>query len=565
MARFTTVVALLALFVVTTAELRFAEGDEKTVVLASFGDASAAVSLLYRGDGPDLAADDVDISPSSLFSAGTVSFAPAPAGYTNLTIPLTFDKGVGSESYTVTVRDSSVEGTVIVAGCVILDDGVIVSGDDGEGVSVGQTGRRTYDVKAVDVDGSRVDISGASITAREASGPYFKEVDMDRTSITSTEFVLAISEYRVGTGKFIINFDIPAISLNGESFETVLHVSQTTEPAPPCVAMASGVVEEDGFVVVPMFNLLSPPRSSPVEKVVITIGSESAEWDTDRSDLSQPDQTVYFPIAATGEASITCDGEPAEIIGGDLVTSGGPLATTQVATLPSSDTMSRFDWVIRVVKSSPETLSAASANKILAKCCEVINGQNCVYESIEDGSAIMNNAALLEEDDADSAKEKLDACFKDCTCQTDLGFECSGEIELGKMNVQKAAASTTAAAGGLATWTIALIASVGAFALILVLVLGLWAVYRRSAEQSESDYSSSGPLGVPDPSDLLYEQSIVRDIYGRGDFPDGGPSQAVAEQRAREAALREEYPRPPSSSGLSRGTGTDDASSTYSV
>eukprot|EP00178_Gracilaria_changii_P006369 TRINITY_DN2098_c0_g1_i1.p1 TRINITY_DN2098_c0_g1~~TRINITY_DN2098_c0_g1_i1.p1 ORF type:complete len:569 (+),score=127.20 TRINITY_DN2098_c0_g1_i1:2537-4243(+) len=568
MFRFSALLVCAAAFLLATvfAELKFDDGDAVTTVLASYGDASATVNVLVKG-----AADSTpEVSSSSLFSVGTPSVAEAAGGYTNYSIPMSFNGGVGSTTYTVTVGDESITGTVIVAGFVIMADGQVVSGDDGEGISVGQSGTTTYEVKAVGVDGGAVDISGTSISGKELSGPYMKEIDMSGTSISSTTFTLKIATLRVGTGNFLINFDAPAISMGGESFETVLNVKQATSPEPACVAYGGAITTSGGMIKVPMFNLMTPPKASAVRKVTVTIGSTSADWDVDSSSLTLPDHMVAFRISAAGVASITCDGEPAVVMGGDIVASGddsaAALATSLITEIPRDGSTSVFSAVISVVDSSPDMLLASDAQKILDRFCSVIGSSNCAIEGVTSGSAILDCAGEIDEGDAAAAEAALNEEFDSCEFQTATGYECD-KLRLGEMSVTKAVAGAggAAAAAGLATWTIVLIAAVGAFALILVIVLGLWAVYRRSAEQSESDYSSSGPLGVPDPSDLLYEQSIVRDIYGRGDFPEGGPSAAVAEQRAREAELREETPRPPSSSGVSRGAGTDDASSTYSV
>lgn len=562
MARFAALFSLFALFALAVADIKFDDGDESTTVLASFGDASASVSILYKG--PE--AEPV-VSRSPLFTVGAISSSES-GEYTNYTIPFSFDKTVGSGTYTVTIGDDEISGSVIVAGFVILEDGVIVSGDDRDGVTVGQDGTTKYEVKAVGVDGRSVDISGTTISATEESGPYMKEVDMAKTSIDSDEFTLAISKFRVGTGKFVINFDTSAIEYRGESFETVLKCTQRTSPRPPCVAIGGEYdTTDDGYVKIPMYNLGVPPPGSAVETVTITIDSESVDWDKSKSSLDVPDQIAVFKISAGGEATITCDGDDAYVLGDDITVSGDTVLAkdTLIKDGPPADS-NAIRATFRIIPGSPETTLRSEVLPMLAAYCATIKSKGiCEVTDIRSGSTLVDMAGEVDEDNISDGQTDIQEAVKDCSYQKQTSFDCD-EITLETVSGEtKAVAGATAAAGGLATWTIVLIACVGALALVLVIVLGLWAVYRRSAERSESDYSSSGPLGVPDPSDLLYEQSIVRDIYGRGDFPDGGPSAAVAEQRAREADLREEYPRPPSSSGLSRGTGTDDASSTYSV
>lgn len=572
MSRSALCLALFALIAAAAAQnIRFDEGDQNKTILANFGDASLTVSVLYRG--PEVDADDVIVSDSSLFTVGPIKKETTRRGEANYTIPLAFDKDVGRENYTVTIGEESINGTVTAAGFVILQDGVIVSGDNSDGISVGQEGTSTFQVKVVNIDNDTVDISGTTITYKESTGPiYYKEVDEDNTSLTSSLFTLAISQFRVGTGSFMINFETEAIQFQGEFFETVLIVKQQTSPPPPCVALAGDYSSTDGFVRINMFNLLAPPKPNNVTTVTVKVGPETIDWSKSDSTLDPVDQVAAFKISRSGEASLTCDGADAVILGGIIdVTGDGSedLAKDSIIqNLPEGrEGQVKLEVQITVKDSSPDLLGKREAQGLLDGVCNLLTeASNCVIERITPGSAIVDFAALIDEDNAEEDDKKVTAAFAppECKLVKDLGYDDCDDLTA-RTNVDVSFVGSSAAGAGLATWTIVLIAVVGAFALILVIVLALWAVYRRSSEQSESDYSSSGPLGVPDPSDLLYEQSIVRDIYGRGDFPDGGPSQAVAEQRAREADLREEFPRPPSSSGLSRGVQTDDASSTYSV
>lgn len=568
MSRFAALVFALCALLAAATDIKFDEGDEKVTVLTSFGEAEETVSVLYKG--PEAEAI-VSGGGNVVDVADEIVVTPAMGGYKNYTIPLSFT-GVGTGEYTVSIGDAEITGKYCAAGFVILKDDVVVSGDSGPGVVVGQAPAQStykYDVKVVYADGTSSDISDATIEVDS----NLKEVK--DTSLSESEFKLVLADYRVGDGSFKIMFETDAITLNGESFETVLMVTQETEPTPPCVAMGGPILTtDDGYVIVKMFNLASPPRDSTVGTVEMSVGGETVSWDSGKSDLSVPDQTVYFKTDASGTASFTCDGEDAVIMGEEITVSGPPEsaeapASGLIAGAPSSDSKSTFEVVLRVIPFDPDTLGATRATAIINKVCSVAKGESCVLTDLVKGSAVMTIKGLVPEETSDDVKADMEQCFTEdsegsCPCQEDLEYDCD-EIVLKTTQVNALAGGAAAAGAGLATWTIVLIAVVGAFALILVIVLGLWAVYRKSADQSESDYSSSGPLGVPDPSDLLYEQSIVRDIYGRGDFPEGGPTQAVAEQRAREAEMREEFPRPPSSSGLSRGAGTDDASSTYSV
>ncbi|CDF35448.1 unnamed protein product [Chondrus crispus] len=321
-----------------------------------------------------------------------------------------------------------------------------------------------------------------------------------------------------------------------------------------------------------MYNILTPPRGSPVSEIVLKIGDTSTSFSSSSSSLKLPTSTVVFEgVSGVGPAEITCDGEAAVVVptadddGDDLtVVSGGasePLAKDELVTeYPSSDTEARITSTIRVVNSSPDVLTVSEANAIITEYCRVAECQEIGVRSILEGSALLDIGALVE--DADVAKADLRKSFDDCEFQEKTDYACD-ELELLEVRSTNAIAATVATAG-IATWTIILISVVGAIGLVAVLTLAAWAVHRRHASrESESSYSSSGPLGVPDPSDLLYEQSIVRDVYGRGE--DGGPSEQAAVDSERAAAMREEFPKPPSSSSLSRGNRSSDASSTYSV
>lgn len=445
---------------------------------------------------------------------------------------------------------------------VLMESGKIVSGDAGDGVVVGIEGSTTYEVKAIGVDGSPVDVSGASFTGGPMmGGTYMKQLDVEASSITMSMFTLSLVKYRVSADGFKIMFEVPAITLAGEVHETVLKVTHSPTTA-PCVAMAGTYTSADGKVSVPMYNVMAG------SDVSISVGTSSAMADLTASSLTMPDQTIVFPFATAGTATITCDGVAAYSDGPIVIevsSSSEALAKDNLETLSEVDGADQLTAVISFTKSSPELLSVTDADAVKVEFCKAIGGiGDCKLLSVEKGSALCTYGGNIEAGTGDSATATLSSKISTCEMQTTVGLECD-ELTLGNTELKAVGGSMVASASGLATWTIVLIAGLGALALIVLIMLGLLAVYRRSAEQSESDYSSSGPLGVPDPSDLLYEQSIVRDIYGRGDFPDGGPSAAQAEQREREAALREEFPRPPSSSGLSRGSATDDASSTYSV
>lgn len=515
----------------------------------------------------DTPVSSLTVSSSSLYSVSSIT-PSSTAGGTNFTVELDLDNGVGSDSITFTADDSSsVSTTVIFAGLDLLDsDGKIVSGQDRSTV-VGSEGTYRFAVRTMGIDGSPFDASTVAFSLRTPKEPNLGEVDEQNTKLLSDEFILALSG-KTGYGSFAFDF-IVADAYDGGVPENVLNVKQEGS-TPPCLVKAGEYVIENGKVTIPMYNLLSPPRTSPVSSVVMTVGGETASWITEESDLSNSEQKVVFSAPATGEATFTCDGTPAQVTDGSVVKivgssgSSEPLAIDLVQKLEPKEGFAQFSAQLIVKNSSAATFPAAAAVKLVEKCCKVVSGEACALTALVDGSAVCTITSNIPADKAENGKAALEKAFEDCSFPNDLGYDCDGQnsLTLGAMQVNMLG-TTVAASSGLSTLMVVVIAGVGALALISLMMVGLLAVYRRSAEQSESDYSSSGPLGVPDPSDLLYEQSIVRDIYGRGDYPDGGPTAEIAADRERQAELREEVPRPPSSNSLS--SRASDVSSTYSV
>lgn len=556
----------------TFAELYVDDADKKLVVLFQDNYAETTFNVISS----DSSEAPVLTSDNPIYTMGEITSTETSSGMTNYSIPLEFSTDVGVVKYTVKSGDESVSGQIVVAGITIKKDGEVMSGSEGKGIPVGIGTSHSLDVNAVGTDGSTVDISGAEVTAMNDDGDYFKEVDIGETSISSSSLFVQMAEARAGDGKLFLTITSEAISYAGEVFETQLNLFQDTSTA-SCAVVGGSYSATDGVVKIPMFNLKSPPLEDDVSSVEISVGSASAAWDLSASSMGSVDQTVAFEVAASGAATITCDGVDATVVGGplEIVVPSGALAVDLVQDELSSGDDPILEVVLVIVGETTKTLLQEPAISLRESICEAAQGSDCRYVNMTDlgatSRAIVRQAGSMSlaiqtviSGDPKEAEENVNGVVDNCTAQQKAGYECP-KVYISDTDVTNVIANAGVAATGLAMWTIVLIAGLGAFALIALIMLGLLFVYRRSAEQSESDYSSSGPLGVPDPSDLLYEQSIVRDIYGRGDFPEGGPSAAVAEERAREADRREEFPRPPSSSGLSRGSATDDASSTYSV
>lgn len=96
------------------------------------------------------------------------------------------------------------------------------------------------------------------------------------------------------------------------------------------------------------------------------------------------------------------------------------------------------------------------------------------------------------------------------------------------------------AGGGLATWAIAVISVIAALLLILIIAVALFLILaNKEEEDTESSYSSEGPALVPRPDDIMYQQAIVRDEYGRGEFSEP----IEGDELEMENGIRAEYPR----------------------
>eukprot|EP00177_Eucheuma_denticulatum_P008218 GFKZ01014958.1.p1 GENE.GFKZ01014958.1~~GFKZ01014958.1.p1 ORF type:complete len:579 (-),score=83.68 GFKZ01014958.1:389-2125(-) len=557
----------------TSASLYWTSGGgapRRDVTLLQFGEAVETVSVIASAGVQPVVETD-----SNLVEVSDPIIADVGDGNRNITYEFTFSETVGVVRYTISAVEEGkvLRGTFIVAGFVLKSDGVVVSGDAREGIRVGQQGTVELEVEVVGVDGRAVDLDGTRITpGRMDGGVYLEEVDISNTGFREERFVLAVNTLRVGTGRFSISFEVPAIEEEGEVFETVLIVTQDTSTTPPCVVDGATATVRAGVVELSMFNLLVPPRAAPVEEIILQVGERSLAFDVERSELVLPTSTVVFSgVGEGGSAVVLCDGQEAVVLeNGQVVEAGLTLEVdpesvslakdTLVQNMPSPATGDVISSLISAVDEDPDTLTTTVATSILDEYCSTVRATGeCVITNITRGSAVIGFGAAVE--NFEESQEALAGRFDTCAFQSATGFGCDKLRLLG--NAPAVALAGGAATGGIATWTIALVSVVGAFALIAILSLSAWALHRRSAaKNSESSYSSSGPLGVPDPSDMLYEQSIVRDIYGRG--PDGGLTQADADQSERLAALREEHPRPPSS-GSSLSRRGSEASSTYSV
>lgn len=592
-------------------------------VLLQYGMAEATVSYLFR---PATARETVTSTTVNVARKHILTNRPtveqAEAGtyagvpLTNMTFTLAMEGQVGVSAYTLVVVTDvdtyTMEGRYEVGGFVLKNGDRVVSGED----NVLQLGNvyemmakpateltvvtKTFgssrpswddveiDVASVDgaVDHKQIVLDGSCAAAGFVDGKLSDGCGAGFAPDGSV-FGLKLSPYRIGTGSFKLTFKWTSLELDGEYFTTELIVKLDTTMAAPCVAMG-GEVEVDsrgGRVSVDMFNLMSPPQDADVEKVVLSYGDKSYDHDPSKSVLEQPDQKVVFSVGSgvAGEsyvAKLQCvfggRTREAKYLGGKVrISVTGRAEVAPINPLPEQDNKTRVAILIELDRYEPESYTVAVHNKCVAALVSLlgVSASNVGLGAITRGSAIpelqvyADDRAMFE-----SQKRTMTSSMSPESCEAARALrEPCDSVRLQDMYVLASDGSgvlggspvgTVAAGGTLAAWSIALIAVLGALVVLVLVCLALWVVYRRSSDSSASDYSSSGPLGVPDPDDLLYNESVVRDVYGRSNG--AGPTAEAAAERAREAELREEFPRPPSTSAAS-GRDADDASSTYTV
>ncbi|GAB0497451.1 hypothetical protein MMPV_008784 [Pyropia vietnamensis] len=607
-----------------TSDGMYTNASQTKQVLLQYGMAEATVSYLFR---PSTARETVTSATVGVVRKHIITNRPvveqvdagtyAGVPLTNMTFTLAMEGQVGVSAFTLVVVTDvdtySMEGFYEVGGFVLKNGDRVVSGED----SMLQLGN-VYDVIAKPT----TELTVVTKTFG-SSRPSWEDIEIEVASVDGavdhklvvldgscsaagyvdgklsdgcgagfapdgSSFGLKLSPYRIGTGSVKLTFKWTSLELDGEYFTTELIVKLDTSMAAPCVAMG-GDVEVDsggGMVSVAMFNLMSPPQFTDVDKVVLSYGDKSYDHDPRKSVLEQPDQKVVFSVGSgvAGEsynAKIQCVfGDrtmEAKYLGGKVrISVTGKAELARISPLPEVDNKTRVAILIKLERYEIESYTVAVHNKCVAALVQLlgVSASNVGLGAVTRGSAVpelqvyADDRAMFE-----SQKRTMTASMSPQSCDAAEALkEPCDKVSLQDMYVLASDGSgvlggspvgTVAAGGALAAWSIALIAVLGAVFVLVIVCLALWVVYRRSSDSSASDYSSSGPLGVPDPDDLLYNESVVRDVYGRSNG--GGPTAEAAAERAREAELREEFPRPPSTSAASGRADTDDASSTYTV
>lgn len=611
-----------------------------TPLLLQFGAASHEMTVLLRANESDETVVSAVLAPNEERSASVLTSVSAPTitsgGVSDGGVPLTnvtftngFDGMVGKAHYTVTVETTKAvyvcHGAYSVAGFVMLVNGEVVSGDNKDGLALpGVYALKAKSLHRVDVKwhsfeddrGPAPGVDDIQLSLTEQEGPvWLRELEWDDSCPSdgfvngrlapdcamgfnprATQFGIKMSPYRVGYGQFFIHMTWPAVSLDGEAFETVLPVSIRKATATPCVALSESlsVNTSGGDVSLSMFNLLAPPQPTDVQQVILTYNGKSYAHNVSETVLEQPDQTVTWTVdggdpRSTYPVTIGCD------FGGDggvttAVEHPSPITISMVGEavkatphpLPPRDDKDILQAEVRLLGFRPWNYTVNAAEPVeagMAALCGVPVA-NLGIAFIRLGSAIVAPQAYVNgEAEFTALANSLTAAFDDCSAQAAIGEACADASLLGVEMIPRLATvaddggspgvgsgADVAAGASLAPWAVALVVVFATLVALLVVAAILFVVSRRNAESTQSGASSSGPLGVPTPQTVLYSEGVIRDMYGRG--PVGGPTEEAVLEREEQAEARDGLPRPPSASNQSGGGGVDDtdgASSTYTV
>eukprot|EP00168_Porphyra_purpurea_P009440 TRINITY_DN229_c0_g1_i5.p1 TRINITY_DN229_c0_g1~~TRINITY_DN229_c0_g1_i5.p1 ORF type:complete len:689 (+),score=217.46 TRINITY_DN229_c0_g1_i5:655-2721(+) len=547
-------------------------------VLLMYGSATDTISFSFR---PATKTEEIEsvsikgykraiitsVSEPELTVVGNVGGVPV----TNMTFTIGFDGTVGDTGYEVEVVTDvdtyTMEGAYEVGGFVLSLDDKIVSGEEKDGLQLGDVVALVNkpltecSMKWRAFGSSTPEIGNIQIAFKEQEGSTFlKEVEYEDTcevdgyvdnklapgcgvgfSPGGQAFAIKTSPYRCGYGQFFIHFTWPSVELNGEVFETVLMVKFDKSSPPPCVALGSTVEVDSsgGIVAVDMFNLLNPPQPSDVEKVILSYDGKSFDSNNGRSTLEQPDQRIVFEVSGgtsgeTYDATIECAFEDRTIeatyLGGKVtIDVTGEAGVAESKDLPERDGTIRVAVLIEFDRYDPDNYTVAIHNKCLAGFFAMLGGDADDYGLgiVRRGSAIPEVLMYADDQEDYEAKvEKLKADLAEDSCKGQEAMEepCDKVRFLESYIV---ASDGSGVAGEwrrchYCVWPRDLVdcAHCGAGrcdrdAAHCARFVGPFT--GGSAEQTESDYSTSGPLGVPDPDDLLYNESVVRDVYGRSE------------------------------------------------
>jgi len=407
-------------------------------------------------------------------------------------------------------------------------------------------------------------------------------------------FVMQLNPYR--TLDWVIDFKTnELIEVDGESFETILHSSIGNNPLPPTVVDGSYsyVLNYYGWQIFPfaMYNLFSPPRpvTDPMTGGFMTVLNPPNPGTVYDINLSYTDTTpaatytVFVQNIAGVPSGVTLDqlldftmtsqykvsGNRNMVFLGDSTVKYSNSTLCQPQQINNSDiTQNVVEFAVDFLRYAPNNVSQFTCDLLM----NVIRARFPQFTSLEVSSVGSINAqrfsangvsrAASQEDtphgqstvtvrgqvpaqDAQStatqvdqytsSKEFADAMYMD-PAWVKTGTPAT--VQTASQNPTQSSGPGGGAQSGFPTWAIAVISVIAGLLLILIIAIGLFLLLARGEdEDTESSYSSEGPALVPRPDDVMYQQAIVRDEYGRGEWTDN------LEGAEMENGIRAEYPR----------------------
>eukprot|EP00186_Timspurckia_oligopyrenoides_P002509 CAMPEP_0182445686 /NCGR_PEP_ID=MMETSP1172-20130603/3726_1 /TAXON_ID=708627 /ORGANISM="Timspurckia oligopyrenoides, Strain CCMP3278" /LENGTH=552 /DNA_ID=CAMNT_0024641499 /DNA_START=702 /DNA_END=2360 /DNA_ORIENTATION=- len=412
-------------------------------------------------------------------------------------------------------------------------------------------------------------------------------------------FVLKLNPYRVG--QFVIDFVGNSDTIvDGEEFETVLNVEISEIPTPPPVSDVSYNYTFNfyGYELYPyqIFNIFTPPRSSDDGAVGGKIVAGGADFLMNFSRSDTVTEQATYTLVVENIAGIPDGVEPETPIQPDFFITFASSGETEVIQLPPgsfiefstsdscgtsflNNTDPEFDiiqfaleflfynpvttteWTCTkvvdalsgkfpgsVLESQIRSVTAPTSSRALRETRRIPSDRRLtpfVRQDEDSGSVVTVRSRVLAEDSANLATQindylESDEFAEDIFMDPDW-FRTTEAPEVEAPSLAPTQSGGGGGAGsGFPAWAIAVISVIAGLLLILIIAIGLFLLLARGEEEdTESSYQSDGPALVPRPDDILYQQAIVRDEYGRGEWSEP----LEGEEVEMENGIRAEVPR----------------------
>eukprot|EP00183_Erythrolobus_madagascarensis_P003380 CAMPEP_0185850892 /NCGR_PEP_ID=MMETSP1354-20130828/4845_1 /TAXON_ID=708628 /ORGANISM="Erythrolobus madagascarensis, Strain CCMP3276" /LENGTH=683 /DNA_ID=CAMNT_0028551619 /DNA_START=212 /DNA_END=2263 /DNA_ORIENTATION=+ len=436
----------------------------------------------------------------------------------------------------------------------------------------------------------------------EQNGPPYELTDgcgfvfVRGASQADDVFVMKVNPYRVGD--FILDFDSDDSQVG--TFETRLYNQIAETPVPPPVAPAGQghTFNYYGWEILPyqFYNVFVPPRESGdgaeggrlrvfdtdfdmnfsrsnlSEQATYTLWVQNIEGIPDGADpLTPEDARFFFEFAESGEGEVTQLPPPAtvqfssadacqapglnnsdpnfDIVEvGVVMTQYDPETTTQYTCNKITNALlNKFPTMDEAAISS---ISAMPQSKFASR--KLSNAQTALSSSVAARQTAGNGTVVrvrtrVESRTSSEVEQEMNTYLDTKEFADDVfmseewtGRDDSTPSESPSGGPVPTEGPDSGATGALPTWAIAVISVIAGLLLILLIAVALFLLLSRGEdEDTESSYQSDGPALVPRPDDVMYQQAIVHDEYGRGEWSEPLEGEAVE----MENGIRAEYPR----------------------